>query len=156
MTSAGGAEETPVIDNRPLRMLYWRTLGVGAFTALVVSLKISLLWGGVFAIGVLVGTLNWFCLGCLLLALTKRNIVGAFGWMTGKVALLGAMMFLVLPVASVRIGAFLLGFSLFLLMAALEAGGMVLRSAMKSAEGPDARPLPRNLNELFTGKASNG
>lgn len=137
-------------------MLYYRTLGVGALTALVVGLKVDVLWGGVFALGVLVGTLNWFCLGSMLIALTRRNALGAMGWMGGKLALLGAMMFLVLPTASVRLGAFMLGFSLFLLMAALEAAGMVVRGALQSPQGANGRPLPRNLNELFAGKASNG
>ncbi len=140
--------------NSTLRWIYIKTLAASALVAMVVALKIQFLWGASFATGALVGTLNWFILGMLLVSLTQKRAGAALGWFGGKLLLLTTMFVAILPAVLGEIGAFLLGFHMFLLMAVIEAGGYVLQHALaKSASGSD-RPLPKDLKALVTGKAT--
>ncbi len=140
--------------NRTLRWIYIKTLAASALVALVVALRIQFLWGASFAVGALIGTLNWFILGMLLVSLTRKKPAAALGWLGGKLLLLATMFVAILPAVIVEIGAFLLGFHMFLLMAVIEAGGCVLQNYLARTASETKRPLPKSLKELVTGKAA--
>ena len=134
--------------------MFLRTLGAGALTAAVVALRVDLAWAGVFAIGVLIGTLNWFFLANLLISFTGKQPGAALGWLGGKLALLGVMLVVVLPAIMGEIGAYLAGFHLFIVMAVLDAAGSILAAKLRAADAGAERQLPRNIRTLLSGKVT--
>lgn len=141
------------MKNRAHRWIYLKTGVLSALTALIVA-RVDFQWSAGFALGSLLGLLNWFFLGALLIALTERRLAPVPLFLLGKVIVLGSMLFYFLPAAPQLAGSFLLGFSMFLLVCVFEALGMMFSSYLKSHPGD--RPLPENLRTLIMGSSKDG
>jgi len=136
-----------------LRLIYLKSLAASALVAMILALRVRLEWGGAFAAGALIGTLNWFLLALMLLALVRKSAGKALMFLGAKLTLLAVMMVLVLPAVVSSLWPFLLGFHMFLLMALLEAGGSLYSDWLRKTADRAGRPLPQSLSVLFTGKA---
>ncbi|MDK2971361.1 MAG: hypothetical protein PWP23_1116 [Candidatus Sumerlaeota bacterium] len=139
---------------RPIRWLYLKTGIATALVAAVVALRVDVVWAGAFAMGGLVGLLNWYCLGGLFVGLLGKKPAVVFGFLGGKVMLLTSMMLVFLPLFASHAGAFLCGFSMFLLMGTVEGLGMALQVWLKAT--PGSRALPRDWRALILGTSTDG
>lgn len=108
--------------------------------ALLVALGVDFEWGAIFAIGALLGTLNWYLLAVLLIAITTKSTRSAVVMpvaLVSKVALLFFSIFVVLPPVSHQVVAFLCGFTMFLLLAVFQAVGQLLLMLNRSGRSPE-------------------
>lgn len=142
-----------MLKYRPIRWLYWKTGMASIVVALIVALRFDLQWGSVFAAGALVGWLNWFFLGFIMWGVIERKPVPVLAFLAAKFLLLGATLVFALPLMALSVGAFLCGFSMFLLMGLMEALGTLMAAGLRKPR-PGQRPLPEDLKELFLGSST--
>jgi hypothetical protein len=136
------------VNNASLRWLYVKTLLVSGVTALVLATRVDLEWAGAYASASLFGFLNWLALGYGLIAMTEKRFGVLLAALGAKVANL-ALMLGALIAAGIIPGAFIAGFSTFLLVAVLQGLGALTIGALNAK--PGARPLPNDLRSLFMG-----
>lgn len=142
-------------QQRPILWLYLKTGIATALVAAIVTLRVAPMWGMIFALGGLVGLVNWAALGLLLVSLLRRRPLVVLQCLVVKTLALGVTFFVLLPQVAPHVGAFLCGFSMFLLMSVVEAGGMAVHAALVARSGGD-RPLPRDWRALILGTSRNG
>ncbi|MCB2154672.1 hypothetical protein KQI84_07270 [bacterium] len=140
------------MKNRALRWLYWKTGLVSAAVAMITALQVDFDWGSRFAIAAFFGLLNWFALGAILVGLTEKNIVSPLIWLSIKIALLGTLVFAVLPVTGLQATSFLCGFNMFLIVALMDCIGQIIVDSRK--QNPDGRQMPKDIRSFFMGTAT--
>ncbi len=133
--------------------MYYKTGAVSALVALIVTLGVDFNWGSAYAMGSLLGVLNWFFLGGMLIGLTQKNLLQSLFYLKAKLVLLVLMFFLILPAMYLQTFALICGFSTFLLICMLEAFSLAIVD--KTQAGPkDSRPLPKDWRTLFLGNTT--
>ncbi len=139
-----------MIRNQELNILFLKTGLVTALVAVVAGVQVDLEWAAHFAVAGLVGLANWYLLAVMLLALTTGEGTKALFALAGKLVILTAFAVIILPLTGLSIFPFLLGFNMFLLTGLLESAGLLIAERQQNVRG--ARPLPRSLKALLTGR----
>lgn len=117
-----------------------RTVLVGSFISCILLVRVDVDSGVAFAAATLFGSLNWLALALILFGVLNKKKVELFSGLAMKVIVLGLFFLLVLPPLVSNITALLIGFSLFLVVATLEALSRVLLYYFSTSK--PSRPLP--------------